>query len=59
MGLGIELRDELGAKLDMVVDPKNYLGKLLPQHGDPVHPMLGPSNFTEIPFSIECRWTGF
>jgi hypothetical protein len=24
----------------MVAYPKNYLGKLLPEYGDPAHPML-------------------
>jgi hypothetical protein len=40
MGLGIELQDELGGQLDMVADPKNFLGRLLPQNDDPLHPML-------------------
>ena len=45
MGLGIELQDERGTQLDMVTDPKNYLGRLLPQHDDPVHPMLASIDF--------------
>ena len=40
MGLGIQLQDEWGGQLDMVADPKNFLGQLLPQNDDPLHPML-------------------
>lgn len=40
MGLGIALQDEWGGQLDMVADPKNFLGRLLPQNDDPLHPML-------------------
>jgi len=39
MGLAIALQDEWGAQLDVVASPKN-LGKLLPEYGDPAHPML-------------------
>ncbi len=45
MGHGITLQDELGAELVSVVDPKNFLGKLLPEHDDPVHPMLASIDF--------------
>lgn len=45
MGLGISLQDELGAELETVVDPKNLLGKLLPEQDDPAHPMLGSIDF--------------
>jgi hypothetical protein len=45
MGLGITLQDESGAELDTVVDPKNFLGTLLPEHGDPAHPMLASVDF--------------
>ena len=45
MGLGIALQDELGAELDSVVDPKNFLGHLLPEHGDPARPMLASIDF--------------
>jgi hypothetical protein len=45
MGLGISLQDELGAELDTIVDPKNFLGKLLPEHGDLAHPMLASIDF--------------
>ena len=45
MGLGITLQDESGAELVSVVDPKNYLGKLLPEHEDPAHPMLASIDF--------------
>ena len=45
MGLGITLQDELGTELDTVVDPKNFLGKLLPEHDDPAHPMLTSIDF--------------
>ena len=45
MGLGITLQDELGAELGTVVDPKNALGKLLPEHDDPAHPMLASIDF--------------
>ncbi len=36
MGLGIELEDERGGKIDSVADPKNLLGPLLPAPDDPV-----------------------
>jgi hypothetical protein len=45
MGLGITLQDELGAEVDSVVDPKNFLGKLLPEHDDAAHPMLASIDF--------------
>ena len=45
MGLGIALQDEFGCELDMVADPKNYLGKLLPEYGDSVFPMLASIDF--------------
>ena len=45
MGLGIALQDEWGTELDMVADPKNYLGRLLPEYGDPAHPMLASIDF--------------
>jgi hypothetical protein len=45
MGLGISLQDELGTELDTVIDPKNLLGKLLPEQDDPAHPMLGSIDF--------------
>ena len=41
MGLEIVLQTESGAKVDSVADPKNYLGKLLPQIDDESHPLLG------------------
>jgi hypothetical protein len=41
MGLEIVLQTESGAKIDSVADPKNYLGKLLPQIADDSHPLLG------------------
>jgi hypothetical protein len=41
MGLEIVLQTESGAKIDSVADPKNYLGKLLPQINDESHPLLG------------------
>ena|SRR5665213_4171252 len=34
MGLGIELQDERGGKIDSVADPKNLLRPLLPAPGD-------------------------
>jgi hypothetical protein len=40
MGLGIELQDDWGGKLEGVYDPKNYLHKLLPPNDDDTHPML-------------------
>ncbi len=40
MGLGIELQDEWGGQLDKVADPKNFLGRLLPQNNDPLYRML-------------------
>ena len=41
MGLEIVLQTELGAHVDAVADPKNYLGKLLPEvHGEK-YPLLG------------------
>lgn len=40
MGLGIELQDEWGGRLETVIDPKNVLGRLLPQSDDPLRPML-------------------
>ena len=45
MGLGIALQDEQGSQLDMVADPKNYLGRLLPELGDPTHPILASIDF--------------
>lgn len=45
MGLGITLQDEFGAELDTVVDPKNLLGKLLPEYDDPAHPLLASIDF--------------
>jgi hypothetical protein len=45
MGLGIALQDESGAELESLADPRNYLGKLLPEHGDPTHPMLASIDF--------------
>jgi len=45
MGLVIALQDESAAELVSVADPKNYLGKLLPQHDDPTHPMLASIDF--------------
>src|ERR1700734_3694799 len=41
MGLEIVLQTELGARIDSVADPKNYLSKLLPQIGDESHLLLG------------------
>jgi hypothetical protein len=41
MGLEIVLQTELGALIDSVADPKNHLGKLLPQIDDESHPILG------------------
>jgi hypothetical protein len=41
MGLEIVLQTESGAKIGSVADPKNYLGKLLPQIDDESHPLLG------------------
>jgi hypothetical protein len=41
MGLEIVLQTESGAKIDSVADPKNHLGKLLPQIDDESHPLLG------------------
>jgi hypothetical protein len=41
MGLESVLQTESGAKVDSVADPKNYLGKLLPQIDDESHPLLG------------------
>jgi hypothetical protein len=40
MGLGIELQDEFGGRIDSVADPKNLLGQWLPAHNDRSHPML-------------------
>ena len=40
MGLEIELQDEWGGRLDTIADPKNFLGRLLPQNDDPLHPIL-------------------
>jgi hypothetical protein len=40
MGLGIELQDERGERLESVADPKNLLGLLLPPNDDDSHPML-------------------
>jgi hypothetical protein len=40
MGLGIELQDEMGCKIDAVYDATNLLGKLLPRIGNPSYPML-------------------
>src|SRR5687768_9773917 len=45
MELGISLQDELGAELDSIVDPKNVLGKLLPEHDDPAYPILASIDF--------------
>ena len=45
MGLGIALQDESGAELVSVADPKKDLGKLLPEHDDPTHPMLASIDF--------------
>jgi hypothetical protein len=41
MGFGVELQDEFGGRLDAVVDPRNLLGRLLPEPGDLRYPMLG------------------
>ena len=45
MGLGITLQDEMGAELETVVDPRNVLGRLLPEHADPSYPMLTSIDF--------------
>ena len=45
MGLGIELRDEWGGQLDTVADPKNFMGRLLPQNDDPLHTILAAIDF--------------
>ena len=45
MGIGIALQDESGGQLELVTDPKNFLGRLLPDHGDPAHPMLSSIDF--------------
>ena len=36
MGLGIELQDERGGRIDSVADPKNLLRPLLPSPDNPV-----------------------
>jgi hypothetical protein len=41
MGLEIVLQTELGARVDSVADPKNYLGKLLPDIDGEKYPLLG------------------
>lgn len=41
MGLEIVLQTELGARVDAVADPKNYLGKLLPEIDGEKCPILG------------------
>jgi hypothetical protein len=41
MGLEIVLQTELGAHVDAVADPKNYLGKLLPEVDGEKYPLLG------------------
>ena len=45
MGLAITLQDERGVELDSVVDAKNFLGELLPEHDDRAHPMLASIDF--------------
>jgi hypothetical protein len=40
MGLGIELQDEHGERLESVIDPTNLLGRLLPPNDDRSYPML-------------------
>jgi hypothetical protein len=41
MGLEIVLQTELGARVDSVADPKNYLAKLLPEIDGEKYPLLG------------------
>ena len=41
MGLEIVLQTELGTRVDAVADPKNYLGKLLPEIDEEKCPILG------------------
>jgi hypothetical protein len=45
MGLGIALQDESGVEVDSLADPKNHLGRLLPEHDDQTHPMLASIDF--------------
>jgi len=58
MGLGIELQDEWGGKIDGVDDPKNLLGALLPGLDDKSYPMLscidpyGDTTFNRL----QMRW---
>jgi hypothetical protein len=40
MGLGIELQDEHGERLESAIDPTNLLGRLLPPNDDRSYPML-------------------
>jgi hypothetical protein len=58
MGLGIELQDEWGGKIDAVYDPKNYLGKLLPRNDDDTRPMLASIDpYGDTIFNgIQMRW---
>ena len=58
MGLGIELQDEWGGKIDGVYDPKNLLSTLLPNLDETSHPMLscidpyGDTTFNRL----QMRW---
>ena len=58
MGLGIELQDECGGKIDGVYDPKDLLGPLLTDLDDKSHPMLscidpyGDTTFNHL----QMRW---
>lgn len=58
MGLEIKLQDEWGGLVESVVDPKNYLGKLLPRNDDDSHPMVaGVDSYGDTVFNrMQMRW---
>lgn len=58
MGLGIELQDEWGGKIDGIYDPKNLLGPLLSALDQKSHPMLsGVDAYGDTTFNhLQMKW---
>lgn len=58
MGMEIKLQDEWGRPIESLVDPKNYLGKLLPHNDDNSQPTLaGIDSYGDTVFNrMQMRW---